>query len=197
MTTITDDYWKTRLTETLEPLLGVKDPRPKISAYHDMPFAIFQYPQTAEFEIRKDVALLKTRLEQGHGKRVNVISLAALMERALSSQKPLAMIFEAEREVGLEQTVDTVAALLGREGALDDLIVESVPADADPQRDILFLVRAAPLYPVFRVSPLVERLMGRISIPLVLFYPGVREGEAGLRFMGVHDADYGYRPKIF
>jgi hypothetical protein len=36
--------WRERLTADLEPKLRVPDPRPLISAYHDMPYAIFRYP---------------------------------------------------------------------------------------------------------------------------------------------------------
>ena len=32
-----------RLTQDLEPILRLPDPRTKISAYHDMPYAIFRY----------------------------------------------------------------------------------------------------------------------------------------------------------
>ena len=32
-----------RLTKQLEPVLLAPDPRPAISAYHDMPYALFRY----------------------------------------------------------------------------------------------------------------------------------------------------------
>ena len=38
--------WKQRLTHALEPILRETDPRPKISAYHNMPYAIFLYSPT-------------------------------------------------------------------------------------------------------------------------------------------------------
>ena len=41
--------WLPRLREQLEPALAVADPRPAISAYHDMPYAIFRYPPEEEF----------------------------------------------------------------------------------------------------------------------------------------------------
>lgn len=196
MTTGTDD-WQARLTRDLEPILSAKDPRPKLSAYHDMPFAIFQYPETAEFAVRHEVGLLSTRLQQKHGKRVTVVSLAELMEKAITAQVPLDDLYEAEKSVGLSQSIETVGTLLADQGQLDELIVNAVPADADPTVDVMFLTRAGALYPVFRVAPIVERLMGKVKVPLVLFYPGRRVGVAGLAFMGVHDPDYGYRPKIF
>jgi len=41
---MSNDDWKRRLTKKLEPVLSERDPRPTISAYHDMPYAIFRYP---------------------------------------------------------------------------------------------------------------------------------------------------------
>ena len=66
--------WRERLADKLEPVLRSRDPRPDISAYHDMPYAIFRYPPEDEFAVRQEVALLRTRLEQA-GKRVTTISL--------------------------------------------------------------------------------------------------------------------------
>jgi len=43
--------WRERLTGRLEPVLRSADPRPEISAYHDMPYAIFRYPPEEEFEV--------------------------------------------------------------------------------------------------------------------------------------------------
>ena len=42
-------HWKDRLTQTLEPLLALPDPRPRISAYDNLPFAIFLHPPEQEF----------------------------------------------------------------------------------------------------------------------------------------------------
>ena len=51
---MTDD-WLARLTQKLEPMLRETDPRPQISAYHDMPYAIFRYPPEDEFAVRKQL----------------------------------------------------------------------------------------------------------------------------------------------
>ena len=39
--------WKDRLKNELEGILGEPDPRARLSAYHDMPSAIFHYPPRA------------------------------------------------------------------------------------------------------------------------------------------------------
>lgn len=55
--------WRDRLTRQLEPALRLPDPRARISAYHDMPYAIFRYPPEDELAVRQETALLRTRLE--------------------------------------------------------------------------------------------------------------------------------------
>ncbi len=97
--------WRERLTQQLEPVLRQPDPRQQLSAYHDMPYAIFRYPPEEEFGVRQQVSLLRTRLEQ-LGKRVTVISLAECLDAALAAEGmgPQALI-DAEQAVGLEVTV--------------------------------------------------------------------------------------------
>jgi hypothetical protein len=52
-----------RLRDELEPVLAIPEPRERISAYHDMPYAIFRYDPEQEFALRASVARLRTRLE--------------------------------------------------------------------------------------------------------------------------------------
>ena len=189
--------WKDRLTKQLEPLLKQPDPRQQISAYHDMPYAIFRYPPEEEFAVRQQVSLLRTRLEQ-IGKRVTSISLADCLNEALEAEDmgPEALV-DAEKSVGLEATVDTIFQILSEYQPLDELVARRIPDDADPQRDLVFIVRAGALFPVYRTSSLLEQLKGKVHVPAILLYPGELDGAAGLRFMGVLDAEHNYRPKIF
>ena len=53
------------------------------------------------------------------------------------------------------------------------------------------------LFDLHRPSALLENLRNRVLHPVVLFYPGQRDGPAGLRFMDEADADHNYRPKLF
>lgn len=189
--------WKQRLTKDLEPVLLVKDPRPAISRYHDLPFGIFVYPPEDEFAVRKEIGLLRTRLQQT-GKRVTTVSLAECLNEALTAEglggEALA---EAEEASGLGLAVETVFSVLSQYQPLDQLVARRVPDDAEPTRDIVFITRAGALFPLYRTSALLEQLMGQVRVPAVLFYPGTTDGAAGLHFMGVLDADHNYRPKIF
>lgn len=188
--------WKKRLTEDLEPILSAPDPRPGISAYHDMPYAIFQYPPEAEFELRHELYLLRTRLDTNHGKRVTTISLAERLRAAIDESFDASKLIDAERRVGAAAVIRTVHQILSERTPLPDLVASVVP-HGDPLKDIVFLVRAGALFPFYRTSALLEQVMGIVHLPCVLFYPGAMEGARGLKFMGIKDAEHNYRPRIF
>ena len=190
------DDWKERLIQKLEPVLSEPDPRSQMGVYHDLPFAIFVYEPESEFALREEVALLGRRLEN-KAKRVTVVSLADCLEKALAANVSSAELFESEATVGLSETLRMAHAVLTDYTPLDDLVVASLPQPVDPIRDIVFLVRAGALFPFYRTSALLERLKGRVQVPLVLFYPGAREGASGLRFMKTLDPDHAYRIRVF
>jgi hypothetical protein len=190
------DPMTVRLTRDLEPVLSLADPRAKLSAYHDMPYAIFRYDPEEEIDLRQQVTLLETRLSQ-RGKRIKRISLAECLDEAMRSQRTLDEWFAAEREQGVETLVETVHSVLAEYAPLVDLVAARMPEDPDPLQDVVFVLRTGALFPVYRTFSLLEQLKGRVHVPTILFYPGTLDGAAGLRFMGVLDAEHNYRPKIF
>ena len=185
-----------RLRNDLEPLLASPDPREKISAYHDMPYALFRYDPEQEFPLRRELTMLTTRLTQ-KGKRVARISLAKCLHEAITSQRPLEDWYEAEQTGTVEDTVQTITNILEERAPLVDLVAARMPADPDPRTDVVLINRTGALFPVYRTFSLLEQLKGRVLVPTILFYPGDLDGTSGLRFMGVLDAEHNYRPKIF
>lgn len=186
-----------RLRQDLEPILLLDDPRTRLSAYHDMPYAIFRYDPEDEFELRREVTMLCTRLEQAGKRSPRRVSLAQCLDAAMRSQRPLPEWFDAEREMGTATVIETIHAILSGDAPLVDLVASRLPEDGDPHLDTVFIVRTGALFPVYRTFSLLEQLKGRVTVPTVLFYPGTLDGAAGLRFMGVLDAEHNYRPKIF
>jgi Domain of unknown function (DUF1788) len=185
-----------RLRNDLEPLLSSPDPREKISAYHDMPYALFRYDPEQEFSLRREITMLTTRLTQ-KGKRVTRISLAQCLRAAITSERSLEDWYQAERGGTVEETVQTITNILEERAPLVDLVAARMPADPDPRADVVLINRTGALFPVYRTFSLLEQLKGRVLVPTILFYPGDLDGASGLRFMGVLDAEHNYRPKIF
>ena len=120
-----------------------------------------------------------------------------MSKRSVRAQRPPEEWFTAEREQGVETIVETVHAVLSEYAPLVDLVAARMPETPDPHRDIVFILRTGALFPVYRTFSLLEQLKSRVQDPTVLFYPGDLDGAAGLRFMGVLDAEHNYRPKIF
>ena len=189
--------WKERLKQDLEPVLASPDPRGRLSAYHDMPYAIFHYPPDVEFDLRCELDLLATRLENA-GKRITRISLAKCLFNAIAAEGYTAQdMLENEPVTGVQTMVDTIHNILGSSNPLVDLVAAQLPADQSPTKDVVLLSRTGALFPVYRSHALLEQMKGRLNVPAVLFYPGDIEGPTGLKFMGVLDPDPNYRPRIF
>ena len=189
--------WKQRLTKTLEPILRLPDPRQKLSAYDNMPYAIFHYPPEDEFQIRKELGLLRTRLEQA-GKRITTISLAECLAVSLDREgMTFPEIASAEKVSGVAQMNNTFTSVLENLQPLTEIVAARLPDGSQPGREIFFIVRAGALFPFYRTSALLEQLMGRTVCPGILFYPGSFDGVTGLSFMGAFDPEPNYRPRIF
>lgn len=188
--------WTERLLD-LETMLAKPDPRPDISVYHDMPYAIFHYPPSEELAFRRELNMLANRLHTQSAKRVTVISLAELMDKAVNSVMSWPELISDERSIGLSEVQDTLHQILAEDAPLPDLVQAAMPKDADPERDVVFLWRTGALFPFYRTFALLEQLKGKVSVPTLLCYPGSLDGPAGLRFMGMLEAEHNYRPKIF
>jgi hypothetical protein len=96
---------------------------------------------------------------------------------------------------------DTIRDVLSGKAAgstpLDQLVAEAVDKSKPTSSHIIFIERVGTLFGLHRPSALLENLRHKVSHPVVLFYPGQRDGPAGLRFMDELDADHNYRPKLF
>lgn len=157
--------------------------------YSDLPFAVFCYPPEAEWEMRKQMRMLKTRLENGLPREVVMISLAELLWQSVEESESL------EAVVALERTSGFSAAEMQIQDYLSDpdwrplraLLTERL-RPLDPDRHLGFITRAGALAPnLYRVSKLLDEMKGRTRVPCVLFMPAVTEGQTGLRFMGISE----------
>jgi hypothetical protein len=176
---------------------------PRISAYHDLPFAILRYDPPEEYLVRKEAVLLATRLQEDHGRRVAFISIGEMLWRAIRDTEGVAAIVSEEQELGFDRAQRTVSTILSDPefAPLARVLLERM-RPLDPKVDVAFLVRAAALAPaIYHVSKLLDELQGCTAVPAILFYPGSIsiESNTGLRFMSMPSREaYGnYRVKIY
>ena len=173
---------------------------PRISVYHDLPFAVLRYEPAEEWELRREVKLLATRLE-ATGKEVHVIPMSEFLWRAIDETEGLDAVVELERERGYPAAQDQVTTYLSDKDwrPLAGLLAERL-SGLDPARSVAFLTRVAAMAPgLYHMSKLLDQMQGRTRVTTVLFYPGSIEGTTGLRFMDLKDREAlgNYRVKIY
>jgi hypothetical protein len=195
------------LKDSIAPLESdLKANPPRISVYHDLPFAIMRYNPTDEWELRREIKLLATRLE-AVGKTVHMIPMSELLWAALEkvNQKDDDEGFEAvvalEKDRGYVEAQQQVTTYLSSKVwvPLWDLLADRL-APINPENSVVFLTRVAAMSPgIFHMSMLLDKMHGRTKVPTILFYPGSIEGTTGLRFMELKDRDAlgNYRVKIY
>lgn len=179
---------------------------PRISVYHDLPFAILRYDPTAEWDLRREVKLLETRL-LGVGKEVHIVPMSDLLWSALDrvhekdDDEGLEAVIELEKQRGFIEAQQQVTTYLSSKVwvPLWDLLAERL-ASIDHENSVVFLTRVAAMSPgIFHMSMLLDKMHGKTKVTTILFYPGSIEGTTGLRFMDLKDRDAlgNYRVKIY
>src|SRR5258707_1333372 len=126
---------------------------PRISVYHDLPFAIMRYDPSAEWELRREIRLLETRL-LGVGKEVHIIPMSQLLWSALEKvhqkddDEGLEAVIELEKERGYVEAQQQVTTYLSSKVwiPLWDLLEERL-ASINPENSVVFLTRVASMSP--------------------------------------------------
>jgi hypothetical protein len=173
---------------------------PRVSVYHDMPFAILRYDPPEEWELRRQLKLLATRIEAS-GKKVHFIPMAELLWRSIDESEGLEEVVDLERQRGFPAAQEQVTTYLSDPDwcPLWRLLQERL-STLNPATDIAFLTRVASMAPrMYEMSKLLDQMQGKTEVTTILFYPGSIEGTTGLRFMALKERDAlgNYRVKIY
>src|SRR5260370_40356950 len=195
------------LKDSIAPLESdLKAVPPRISVYHDLPFAIMRYDPSDEWELLREIKLLATRL-QAVGKEVHIIPMSELLWSALEKvhekdeDEGLEAVIKLEKERGYVEAQQQVTTYLSSKiwVQLWDLLAERL-ASINAENSVVFLARVAAMSPgIYHMSMLLDKMHGKTKVTTILFYPGSIEGTTGLRFMDLKDRDAlgNYRVKIY
>lgn len=172
----------------------------RICTYHDLPFAIFRYLPKSEYEMRKEIYRLSTRIKND-GKEVVQISLAKILWESIEENDGIETIIDDEKRQGFLKTQNTINTYLTDTDftPLPELLAKEL-SSLNHEKNVAFIVRAACLAPsIYQISQLMSQMQGKTEIPTVLFYPGCLEDVTGLKFMCMENrASFGnYRVKIY
>lgn len=184
---------------------------PRISTMRNYGFAILPYDPGKEFELRGYIRRLIDELS-GMGWNLLFLSLHRIFMDMLKSEEPgvLDSFIGRERRLhakdaqrGLQYLKERMVSYIEEPDGIASVMVRRIDAFVEEHPDemdkaLILIGRAGALYPYFRYSALLRFLDGKTrNIPVVLLYPGERQGETGLTFMGELPADRDYRPRIY
>ncbi len=195
------------LKDSIAPLEShLKSVPMQIGVYQDLPFAILRYDPTDEWELRREIKLLATRLE-AVGKEVHIVPMSELLWSALEKvyakddDEGLEAVIALEKDRGYVESQQQITTYLSSNVwvPLWDLLAERL-SSFNPETSVVFLTRVAAMSPgIFHMSMLLDKMHGKTKVPTILCYPGSIEGTTGLRFMDLKDRDAlgNYRVKIY
>lgn len=98
----------------------------------------------------------------------------------------------------LEKVQSSIRDLLSADD--DHLVVEEwvekeIAAASEQKGGLLEITGVELLHPYLQIGRIEQALQGRISCPVVVFYPGDRTGSFGLKYLRFYEADGNYRSR--
>ena len=176
----------------LRSRLGAVDRLNPTSADPLYPF-VHRPEETAE--LVRALPRWRARLEED-GWRVHVQSIAEIMWQVIDASGSWETWLEEEPAGSTEDVIGAVRnALSTKSDALGSGIAPAIrELVSRPEANrLLLLTDAALLHPFFRVRALEALVHDRVASPTVIFYPGTRTGQFGLRFLGFYAEDPHYQ----
>ena len=173
---------------------------PRISVYHDLPFAILRYDPNEEWELRREVNWLATRLGNV-GKEAHVIPVSDFLWKAIDETEGMDVVVGMERDEGFLRAQQQVTTYLSDRDfrPLAKMLADRL-APLDAKKSIAFLTRVAAMSPgIYQMSKLLDEMKGKTRVTTILSYPGSLAGTTELRFMDLRDREAlgNYRVKIY
>ena len=173
---------------------------PRISVYHDLPFAILRYDPNEEWELRREVSWLATRLGNV-GKEAHVIPVSDFLWKAIDETEGMDVVVGMERDEGFLRAQQQVTTYLSDRDfrPLARMLADRL-APLDAKKSIAFLTRVAAMSPgIYQMSKLLDEMKGKTRVTAILCYPGSLAGTTELQFMNLRDRDAlgNYRVKIY
>lgn len=155
---------------------------------NEIPFYAFDYPPRDELEVREHVAFLLAQIPKKRpGTRVKHINLLELIVAHLQERKLYDKAIQRQNDKGDDALLKDLRSPLDATKIAKVFIKEAAP----DRNDMVFVTGVGSAYPMLRTHSLLNNLhplMG--STPLVLFYPGVYDGQSLRLFGELKDKPY-------
>lgn len=157
---------------------------------NEIPFYAFDYPPERELEVREHIDFLVAQIPKRRPElRFAHINLFDLIIRYLKDRKFYDKALALQKNKGDDALLKALAAPLDASKLAQQFADEIKPEE----QDLVLVSGIGSAYPLLRTHNLLNNLHHRMgNTPLVLFYPGVYDGQS-LRLFGTLDDKPYYR----
>jgi hypothetical protein len=185
-----------------EVCLRVRDGR-RLESTGSAPIYYLVYPVREILEVKRQTKAWVAKL-QNQGWNVVTFSFAEAVNSILKNHKLRATWLIGEKiAMGKAKgaipaaTVAEVNKTLGKaltEGTeLLTMVREKMTEAASQSAGLLLLTDLEALHPYLRINSIEAKVQDEVRCPLIVLYPGKREGKTSLRFLEFYPADPNYR----
>ena len=179
-----------RAFQGLRAVLGQPD---RLNPAHSDPLYYFVYRPQHALAVKRRLAGWMGILRNDGFEPVRV-SLADILRELIGESGRWDAWLELEHEAEPGDLNQAIHDVLTRNNALVNHVAEFIAAGSE--KTLILLTETELLHPYYRIHSVETPLIGRILHPTVVFYPGRREGQYGLHFLGFYPLDNAYRSTL-
>lgn len=171
------------------------------------PIYYLVFPVTDILEVKRQTKTWVARLRNDNW-NVELLSIAELISGLFQKNRLRKLWLESEKQI-IQQAqqqcrpVDpreinkTLSKALSENSKLapemTDLLDAAVKKAESQPHGLLMLTDLEALHPYLRINTIEAYLSGRVHCPIIVLYPGLREGKTSLRFLEFYPPDPNYR----
>lgn len=181
------DNFAARLNQILPRLIS-PELRTNSGLGNEIGFYVFHYPPERELDVRKHVQLLRAQIARQHSElRVAEVNLFGLLVNYLRRRKILDPALKLQREKGDAELQRALKGSLHEEKVAQEFIAAAKP----DEHDIVFMTGVGNVWPLLRTHTLLNNLHPLMQAkPLIVFYPGIYDGQTLKLFGRLNDQNY-------
>ena len=185
-----------------EVCLRVRNGR-RLESTGSTPIYYLVFPPRQILEVKQETKTWIAKLENNDWSVV-VLSFAEAVNSILREHKFRKMWLQGEKAVlakaaeaipqsAISDITTTLQKSLTEGPELLSMVREKLGEAANRPNGVLLLTDLEALHPYLRINTIEAQIMDQIRCPVIVLYPGKREGKTSLRFLEFYPADPNYR----
>ncbi len=157
---------------------------------NEVGYYIFDYPAEKELYVRERIDYMKKKNNSSMDDyKIVEFDLYYITIDILKKKGFLEKCYDFEKKKGFERVSKSISNMLKITSA-DGLIIKHIQENT-PEKAIVFITGIGKCYPILRSHTVLNNLHQVIdNVPVVLFYPGVYDGQELVLFSEIKDDNY-------